>query len=112
MKSEALDIDWEDILDKFSSHEGTIKAFCEENDISIHQLYYQRKKLENNNAPVFHAVSFKDNEAEEAANQENTPSNHPPASTIKIEIGKAKIYIPSNDKVSLSNVFKEIIASC
>ncbi|AKL95594.1 hypothetical protein CACET_c21470 [Clostridium aceticum] len=112
MTNETLDIDWEDILDKFSSHEGTIKAFCEENNIGIHQLYYRRKKLENNNTPVFHAVSFKDTEADEAVNQESTPSNPSPTATIKIEIGKAKIYIPSNDKVSLSNVFKEIIALC
>ncbi|AOY78184.1 hypothetical protein BJL90_18740 [Clostridium formicaceticum] len=100
------------MLDKFSSHEGSIKAFCEENSISAHQLYYRRKKLQNNNTPVFHAVSFKDKEADEAVNQNIIPPNPVSASTIKIEIGKAKIYIPSNDKVSLSNVFKEIIALC
>lgn len=58
MTSEALAVDWKDILDKFSTHEGTIKSFCKENNISVPQLYYRRRRLKNNNNTVFHDISF------------------------------------------------------
>ncbi|WP_176431479.1 hypothetical protein [Anaerovirgula multivorans] len=45
MLSEAPGIDWEDILDKFSSYEGTIRGFCKENNISVHQIDYRRSIL-------------------------------------------------------------------
>ena len=111
MTSEASAVDWEDILDKFSSHKGSIKAFCEEHNISIHQLYYRRKRLKSNNNTVFHGVSLK-KDADKAIGEQTNPSRSPLTSNIKIEIGKAKIYIPSDDKASLSNILKVIMGSC
>ena len=111
MISEAPDINWEDILDRFSSYKGTIKDFCKENNIVAHQLYYRRKRSKNNTTPVFHAVSFKEKNINETI-EEAIPSNPYSGSVIKIEIGKAKMYIPGNDKVSLSNILKAIMQSC
>lgn len=113
MISEAPDINWEDILDKFSSYDGTIKDFCKENNIIAHQLYYRRKRAKNNNnIPGFHAVSFKEKSTDRGINEEATVPNPYSGSVIKIEIGKAKMYIPGNDKVSLSNILEAIIQSC
>ncbi|QXM05456.1 hypothetical protein [Crassaminicella indica] len=41
MKEDSSAIDWEDILNRFSFHTGTIRSFCKENNISIHQPYYR-----------------------------------------------------------------------
>lgn len=111
MLSEVPAVNWEDVLDKFSSYEGTIVEFCKQNNIKPHQLYYQRKRSENTAAPVFHAVKFREKNSDKTI-EEATPSNPCSGSIVKIEIGKAKMYIPGNDKVSLSNVLKAIIQSC
>lgn len=59
MNGEAPAIDWEDILNKFSLHKGSIRDFCKENNISIHQLYYRRKAIKKKEVQVFHAVNLK-----------------------------------------------------
>lgn len=112
MISEASDVNWEDILYKFSSYDGTIKDFCKENNIIPHQLYYRRKRAKSNTAPVFHAVSFKEKNTDRDIDEEASISNPYSGSVIKIEIGKAKMYIQSNDKASLSNILKVIMESC
>lgn len=112
MVSEAPIIDWEDILDRFSSYEGTIKAFCKENNIKAHQLYYRRKRLENQETPIFHAVSIKEKISNKVINETDIPSSSQPDSTIKIELGKAKIIISSHDTISLTNILKVIMKSC
>ena len=113
--SEAQVVDWEDILIRFSSHQGTIREFCKENNITAHQLYYQRKRkkaLQNNGTHTFHAIRFTDNSSSKDAIEETATPNLSTSSSIKIEIGKAKIYVPGNDKISLSNIFRMIIESC
>ena len=49
MANEVSEINWEEIIEKFSSFEGTITNFCKENNINQHQLYYRRKKLAKEN---------------------------------------------------------------
>lgn len=112
LTGEASVVDWEDILDRFSSYKGTIRAFCKENNISVHQFYYRRKKLKKMDTAMFHAISFKENNAYKSINEETVPSSSSSSSVIKIEIGKAKISIPGNDKISLSNILKVIMESC
>lgn len=51
-----IEVNWVDILNKFSSYQGTIVKFCNENGINPHQLYYQRKKASNTNPPLFHGI--------------------------------------------------------
>jgi len=108
MTSQKQAIDWDDILNKLSSHKGTIKSFCEEKNISVHQLYYRRKRLKSNATPFFHGISLEEKEP----SKQTTPSKSSLSSNIKIEIGKAKIYIPDNDKASLSNILKVLMESC
>ena len=110
--SEVPVIDWEDVLDRFYSHKGTIRDFCKENNITAHQLYYRRMRAKKKDIPVFHAVNFKEKNCDISIDEETIPSNGCLTSDIKIEIGKAKIYIPSNDKTSLMNMLKAIMESC
>ncbi|WP_202708556.1 hypothetical protein [Sporosalibacterium faouarense] len=112
MTSEAPDINWQDILDKFYSYDGTIVDFCKQNNIKPYQLYYQRKRANRNDAPEFHAINLKENFSNKANNEEiNSPKSNL-ASDIKIEIGKATIHVPGNNKEALSNIFKVIMQSC
>ncbi|QXM06955.1 IS66 family insertion sequence element accessory protein TnpA [Crassaminicella indica] len=108
MKEESPAIDWEDILNRFSLHKGTIRSFCKENNISIHQLYYRRKNIKKKDHQVFHAINIK----EKTSKNVSTTSTSYPANSIKIEIGKAKIYIQNNDKASLSSVLEAIMKTC
>ena len=110
MSSEATDINWEEVLNKLSSYKGTIRSFCKENNLSPHQLYYRRKRARKNDNPTFHAVSMKDKAVDTPI--PSMPSKDLLPKTIEIEIGKAKISIPSYDQVTLTNIVKAIITSC
>lgn len=92
LASEVIDIDWEDILKRLSSYKGTMKVFCEENNVSVHQLYYQRRKIKTKDTPVFHTISFKGG-SDKPTTESSTPSKQSLQSVTKIEIGKANIYI-------------------
>lgn len=101
-------INWEDILVKFNSYEGTIIDFCRQNNISHHQLYYRRKKARKEAQQIFHAVPLNKNCAP------SIPYMQPKAEIkeIKIEIGKATIYIPSSEDQLLTKIIKEFTTSC
>jgi hypothetical protein len=102
---------WKDILEKFSRHEGTIISFCKEHDVNIHRLYNQRKKLKNNTKSTFHAINLNN-----ISDKENklycVNNNRTPYTEIRIEIGKAKIYVDNSDKTALANILKEITKIC
>lgn len=104
-------ISWSDTLTKFSSYKGTVVAFCMENNIKVHQLYYQRKKAVRDNQPVFHGIKVNKNEI---PNPEVQPSDSclKVGTHIKIELGKAKIYIASDDKHALENILQIMMSIC
>ena len=101
MKSKESDEYWDDILEKFSKHQGTIADFCRKHNVNIHRLYNRRKKLSTKPKPTFHAINLKSDE-----------NDYAPSTEIRIEIGKARLYIINTDKISLSNVIKEIMTNC
>ena len=41
------DIDWNCVFKKASSYDGTLTSFCNENNISVNQYYYYRRKFNN-----------------------------------------------------------------
>ena len=57
------DIDWNCVFKKASSYDGTLTSFCNENNISVKQYYYYRRKFNNTNTQnkeskvEFHAIS-------------------------------------------------------
>ena len=108
MTKEVSEINWDSIMRKFSSYEGTIADFCKENKVSQHQLYYRRKKLEKENKPTFHAIKIDKEQSKTPITKDKIKVNE----DIRIEIGKAKIYIPSNEIALLSDIIKEITKSC
>lgn len=93
-------INWKEIVNKFSSSKGIIADFCKENNISVKQLYYYRRKFRNTEKVEFHAISLK--------SQTKTKSIETINTEIRIEIGKAKIYIPANEIAILTNILKEL----
>lgn len=112
MKDEILlDVDWENILSVFSTYKGTIVNFCKENNIKVHQLYCRRKRSKKVEGPTFHAIDFKEKSYLGKAEQVYA-SSAKIVQNIKIEIGKAKIYLDGNDKESLSNILSAILKSC
>lgn len=95
-------INWVEIMDKFSKYEGRIIDFCKENNIKQNQLYNQRKKLKK--TQTFHVIdvpSVNISENAKAAEQ-----------SIKIEIGNVKIFIPAEDKNILLSMVRELSKLC
>lgn len=110
MPKEKSKIDWEEIINKFSSYKGSINKFCEENNIKHHQLYHRRKKLSQKTNPAFHAIAL--NKDELVFNEQPISPEVNIAKDIKIEIGKTNIYIPANEIALISNIIKELAKPC
>lgn len=97
-------LNWKEIINKFSTYEGSIVNFCKENDIKSYQLYHQRKKLRMQKGQTFHAIDISNATPIE---KQKVNLKH-----IIIEIGNAKIYVPVEDKTSLLNIVRELAQSC
>lgn len=110
MPKEKIKIDWEEIMNKFSSYTGNINKFCEENNIKHHQLYHRRKKLPQKINPAFHAIGLNKEKLVFNDKQISPEVNIP--KDIKIEIGKTNIYIPANEIALISNIIKELAKPC
>ena len=93
-------VDWKAMIDKLSSYSGTIKDFCKENNIPEKKFYYHRRKLANKNKVIFHEIPLK-SESTSILSINNT-------SDIKIEIGKATIYIPANEIAALTAIVRNL----
>lgn len=104
MENELEEEYWGKILEKYSSYEGTLRDFCSENNITKHKLYYYKKKLEKPNKQAFHAIALKPVKA--IGNAEKAYKD------IRIEIGKANIFIPTNEADLLKTILKELAATC
>jgi hypothetical protein len=102
------DVTWRGFLEKFSSYGGSVTSFCKENNISKSQFYYYKNKFEKSSKSAFHAIVIN--------NEESTPkiANNiiKGYNDIRIEIGKANIYIPANETALLSTIIKELTKSC
>ena len=92
-------IDWKAMIDKLSSYSGTIKDFCKENNIPEKQFYYHRRKLADKDKAVFHKIPLK---SEDSLIVKNTIKD------IKIEVGKAAIYIPANEIAVLTAIIRDL----
>lgn len=112
MGSKYKNIDWENILRLLDSYNGTKKSFCNEHNITIHQLYHYRKK---------YGLLNKDNKSKDNIKDNSfvrldavSPSTHNIShSTIKVEIGKATLHIEDTiDESTFSTIVKVLIASC
>ncbi|MGG7147983.1 IS66 family insertion sequence element accessory protein TnpA [Clostridium butyricum] len=96
-------VDWKAMIDKLALYSGTIKDFCKENNIAEKKFYYHRRKLSDKNKVVFHEIPLK-SESNPTVSNSNT-------SDIKIEIGKATIYIPANEIAALTAIVRNLISS-
>jgi hypothetical protein len=97
---------WREFIDKFSSYEGTVTQYCLENNISKSQFYYHKRRFEKPAEATFHAISFEKVQGVEIDNKSINTKD------IRIELGKANIFIPVNEIAVLSEVIKEIAKSC
>ena len=98
--SEVKNINWEVMVEKVSSYQGTIRDFCKENNIPEKKFYYHRRRLTNTNKVIFHEVSLKSES--DSILKDNNKSN------IKIEIGNATIYIPANEIAALNVIMRNL----
>ncbi|ALR90483.1 IS66 family insertion sequence element accessory protein TnpA [Clostridium butyricum] len=96
-------VDWKAMIDKLALYSGTIKYFCKENNIAEKKFYYHIRKLSDKNKVVFHEIPLK-SESNPTVSNSNT-------SDIKIEIGKATIYIPANEIAALTAIVRNLISS-
>ena len=68
------------------------------------QFYSHKRNYEEENEPIFHVISF---DEEKAADTKRDSTK-----TIKIEIGKANIFIPANEIAILAAIIKELARTC
>ena len=108
MAKKVNDVKWRELIEKFSSYEGTLDIFCKENSISRSQFYYYRKRFGEEKNPTFHAISLEKTHANRLTVKNNIKS----AVEIKIEIGKVQIFIPANEIALLSTLLKELTKIC
>ena len=99
---------WKELLEKFSSYDGTVIDYCKENNISKSQFYYYRKKFNKEIKTIFHAIEVKPETSQLQKEKNNEKGNK----SVKIELGRANIYIPSENTNLLSVVFKELLKLC
>lgn len=98
---------WNEFINLFSSYEGTVSSFCEENNISKTQFYYHKRRIEaasNVSNPIFQGISINE--------EDNINESEITYTEIRIEIGRANIFIPANEIAILSNIIKELSKSC
>lgn len=107
MSVEKNEINWDEIMSKFSSYEGTIAGFCKENNISAHQLYYRRKRIKNSTLTTFCELPM---DLPSVDNSKNCDSNA--CTDITIEIKNIKIYIPPSEATLLATIIKELADLC
>jgi len=118
MKDVLEDVNWEDILLKFSSYKGTIASFCKENKVGQHRLYYQRKKAGLIEPTTFFPVSL-DEMTNNKPSKTLAPCDHSrlqelniKQSVIEINVGKATITLQDNDTKNLSLILKVLLDLC
>lgn len=109
MRKAVSNVDWDEILNKLSVHKGTIANFCRMNNVNVHQLYHRRKKLIMRNNEIFHAINLNTQGVKEPITVDNSINK---SKDIKIVLGKAKIYIHSDDNETLSRIIKELSKLC
>lgn len=99
-------INWRELVTSYASYEGRLSDFCNIHNVSKNQLYYYRKKFENETDVQFHAISMK----EEKSKREITiaPSKK---LDVRFEIGATKIYIPANEIVIIDRIIKELLTN-
>jgi len=108
MEKEASAINWEEIMTKFSSYDGVIAEFCRANNITPSQLFYRRKKLKEKSTINFHPIPLGENKSSEFS-CDSTPHK---IQEVRIEIGKATLFIPSNKIAILSEIVNELVKTC
>lgn len=96
---------WKDFLDKLSGYKGSVSSFCKENSITKGQFYYYKKRFSKPGTTAFHAISV-NNEKSAIKEIKNYPKE---SAKIKIEIGNAKIHIPTNEPEILSILIRELV---
>ncbi|WP_346916266.1 hypothetical protein [Clostridium sp.] len=107
-RTQVESVDWNDILEKFANYNGSVTAFCNEYGVDKRKLYYRRKKSQVSNQQLFHAVNLNTDSRISASHKYPQDIEK----ELKIEIGKATIFIPSDDLQLLSNIIKELQSSC
>lgn len=58
MAKKVNDVKWRELIEKFSSYEGTLDIFCKENSINRSQFYYYRKRFGNDIKNNLHSNSW------------------------------------------------------
>lgn len=106
--SQSEEIYWNDILEKFTNYNGSAKDFCKEYEVDKRKLYYRRQKSEKSKQPLFYGVKLDTSSSVSASHKYPKDDNR----SITIEIGRARIFIPSDDINLLSNIIKELESSC
>lgn len=119
MKNVLPDINWDEILLKFSNYQGTVANFCKENKIGQHRLYYQRKKAGLIKPVTFFPISLDEGTCKPSTKDSATLADptklekqNNKHAIIEINVGKATIRLQDNDTKNLSLILKVLLDIC
>ncbi|MBU3203964.1 IS66 family insertion sequence element accessory protein TnpA [Clostridium algidicarnis] len=90
MANELIDIDWDEVMNKFSSYEGSVVNFCKENHIKRYQFYNQRRRLKKKDNEVLYAIPVKKKKVSERICIKNLAKV---SKDIRIEVDNVTVYI-------------------
>lgn len=100
-------LNWDEILDKYSAYKGRTVDFCKEIGITTQALYRRRKQMQKNNSPTFHAIPLN---SIDNSNLEETKKSR--SSEVKIEIVKFSISLPFENINSVITTIKDLVKTC
>lgn len=95
-------VNWDQILNDLKAHKGTLKEFCEKNNISQQTLYSKRKKANMINNVVFHEVKVSKIKEEVLAIKPE----------IKIKYGNLDISLSIDNIKLIAEFIKELAKEC
>lgn len=95
---------WEEIVNQYQCFNGTINQFCQEKGITKSQLYYYRKKFndQNQDSTEFCQVTLESTKVIKSY----------PNTNITFEIGENKIIVPAIEKDLIIEIIKELTVLC
>lgn len=95
---------WQEIVNQYQCFEGTINQFCQEKGITKAQLYYYRKKFndQNQDSTEFCQVTLESTKVIKSY----------PNTNVTFQIGKNAIVVPAIEKDLIIEIVKELTALC
>jgi hypothetical protein len=101
-------IDWNKTVNEYLKFNGSAREFCNTRNITKGQLFYYKKKFLEVGT-TFCPINIDTSEMESI---ENINLSNNSETVINIEIGNAKISVPTSETALITSIIKELTSIC